>query len=123
MDNLIRNASLVLSTVVDGLTTEITIKKKFEQGHQGTTHLSDVFNYIPHGIVHKEETGMGATYLELETKRNSIIVEPIKITASSKAQQHNALYVGTKTEFHPKNTSTNNIIGYVNSNNITSVAL
>jgi len=46
--------------------------------------LGHAFKFLSHGLVHKEETGMGATTLELKANRNSIIVEPIKIKASSK---------------------------------------
>lgn len=73
---------------------KIIIKKQHPSGRD--TKLSDVLNAIPHGLINKDETGMGATYLELITERNSIIVEPIKITAYSKAKKHNALYVGSQ---------------------------
>ena len=63
-------------------------------------YLADIFQETPAGFFYKDETGMGATTLELNAKRNSIIVEPIKITASSKAYKHNALYVGSPTKYH-----------------------
>jgi len=70
--------------------------------HEGKlTKLSDVFNRIPYGYIIKSETGMGATTLELRAKRNSIIVEPLRVTASSKAASHKgSLYVGSKTKLH-----------------------
>ena len=58
-------------------------------------YLSDTISELPHGVINKTETGIGATTLELESKRNSIIVEPLKVTASAKAEKHNALYVGS----------------------------
>jgi len=59
-------------------------------------HLSDVFNSMPCGIVRKGETGMGATRLELTSSRPSIIVEPLKITAYTKSNIHDALYYGSE---------------------------
>ena len=69
-------------------------------------HLSDALSFLPSGFVYKEETGMGATTLEIFAERNSIIVEPIKITASSKAFKHNCLYVGSSTKYHDKRSPT-----------------
>lgn len=50
------------------------------------TYLSDVIENIPNGRIDKRETGIGATTLELSSKRNSIIVQPLRITAESKAE-------------------------------------
>jgi hypothetical protein len=58
-------------------------------------YLSDTITELPYGIINKTETGIGATTLELNSERNSIIVEPLRVTASSKAEKHNALYVGS----------------------------
>ena len=59
------------------------------------TKLSDVFDFLPAGIINKNVTGIGATTLEIECQRNSIIVEPLKAIAYSKAKKHlNCLYVG-----------------------------
>ena len=69
-------------------------------------HLSDALTFLPSGFVYKEETGMGATTLEIYAERNSIIVEPIKVTASSKAFKHNCLYVGSPTKYHDKKSPT-----------------
>lgn len=80
---------------------EITKNKKSK-----INHLSDVLFQLPAGFVYKEETGMGATTLEIFAERNSIIVEPIKITASSKAFKHNCLYVGSSTKYHDKRSPT-----------------
>jgi hypothetical protein len=89
-----------------------------------STKLSQVLEFIPAGIVQKDETGMGATTLELQSLRNSIIVEPIKITASSKAHSHTlksgelVLYVGSETKFHNKKVTKKQIKEYVNDPNI-----
>ena len=74
----------------DKNTQTITIKR-YKNRKKDHVYLSDVFIETPSRFILKDETGMGATYLELEANRNSIIVEPIKITASSKAYKHDAL--------------------------------
>jgi hypothetical protein len=74
--------------------------------------------------VHKEETGMGATSMELKAQRNSIIVEPIKVTASSKAYeastspQDRVLYVGSPTVNHPKRITKKVIQAYLNDKSV-----
>lgn len=78
----------------------ISLQKFNASENNRLTRLSDILPELPYGVVFKEETGMGATTLELKSKRNSIIVEPIKVTASSKAKIHDALYVGSSTIFH-----------------------
>jgi hypothetical protein len=64
------------------------------------TKLSEVLNFLPAGIIYKAETGMGATTLELQCPRNSIIVEPLRSTAYTKAANPKnhfpAKYVGTE---------------------------
>lgn len=64
------------------------------------TKLSEVLNFLPAGIIYKAETGMGATTLELQCARNSIIVEPLRSTAYTKAinpkNKYPAKFVGTK---------------------------
>lgn len=47
--------------------------------------LSEIFSFLPHGRINKKETGIGATYLELQSERNSIIVFPTRHTAFSKS--------------------------------------
>jgi hypothetical protein len=68
---------------------------------------------MPFGLIQKEETGIGATTLELQSKRNSIIVEPARVTASSKAEKHGALYIGAKTKT-VAGTSNKTILSYIN---------
>lgn len=83
------------------------------------TKLSQVLEFLPAGFVYKEETGIGATTLELKSERNSIIVEPIKITASSKAHEHGALYVGSPTRYHTqKSPKKADIVKYVKDKSI-----
>lgn len=47
--------------------------------------LSEVFFELPYGIIKKNRTGVGATTLELQSKRNSIIVVPTRSLALNKA--------------------------------------
>jgi hypothetical protein len=49
------------------------------------TWLGDSFNFLPPGIIDKRETGIGATTLEINSKRHSIIIEPLRITVVEKA--------------------------------------
>lgn len=67
--------------------------------------LSDVFEATPYGLIKKNRTGVGATTLELKSRRNSIIVVPTKTLAYNKAKQskivgtrnkYKVLYVGSK---------------------------
>lgn len=103
---------------------ELFIKKKNKKGYLGITRLADVLEALPNGLVHKDETGMGATTLELLTPRNSIIVEPIKITASSKAHKHSVdsgsevLYVGSETKYHKQKVTKAHIKNYLNDTSI-----
>ena len=69
---------------------------------ENDSFLSDSFNCLPNGRIDKQVTGIGATHLELISKRNSIIVEPLKSIASIKANKHNAIYVGSPTKRHPE---------------------
>lgn len=65
------------------------------------TKLSEALQFLPEGFIYKDETGMGATTLEIKSQRHSIIVEPIRITASSKAHNEpGAFYVGSQTQYH-----------------------
>lgn len=49
--------------------------------------LSDVFDVTPYGLIKKNRTGIGATTLELRSKRNSIIVVPTRALAYNKAKR------------------------------------
>lgn len=66
--------------------------------------LGDVFSTLPYGIIKKNKTGLGATTLELNSKRNSIIVVPTRALAYEKAKnskipgtnKYKVLYCGGK---------------------------
>jgi len=100
--------------------TKLVIKKDNPLQNDGITKLKDVMDGLPSGIVFKDETGMGATHVELYSKRNSIIVEPIRITASSKASKSKEfLYVGSPTKtYHPNKISDKHIQDYLINPNI-----
>ena len=64
--------------------------------------LSDVFENLPWGIIKKNRTGVGATTLEINSPRNSIIVVPTRALTLNKAlpsklegtDKYRVLYVG-----------------------------
>lgn len=49
------------------------------------TWLGDVLEFLPNGIINKGITGIGATTLELNCNRNSIIIQPLKVTVEQKS--------------------------------------
>lgn len=66
------------------------------------TYLGDVFTISPYGLIKKNRTGIGATTLELHSKRNSIVVVPTRALAYEKAKnsrigesdRYSILYIG-----------------------------
>jgi hypothetical protein len=121
----IKNKTLLIANKKVKKVSTLTIKSEHSlNGTFQTTKLSDVLDFLPQGIIYKEETGMGATTLELIAARNSIIVEPIKVTASTKAFKHSkginkVLYVGGPTKLHPlKSPSDQDILNYLNNKSI-----
>lgn len=62
-----------------------------EWGH----FLSEIWGELPAGLINKNATGAGATHLELECNRSSIIVFPTRALAASKAKKHGSFYVGS----------------------------
>ena len=68
---------------------------------------------MPYGIIDKTIPGIGATTLELEAERNSIIVVPTKALAEEKCNKYPfAMYVGSQTIVR-RSPSKYNITGYV----------
>ncbi len=58
--------------------------------------LSEIIDFLPNGIFDKKYPGIGATTVELKSKRNSILVVPTKALAYGKSSvPENALYVGS----------------------------
>ena len=66
------------------------IIRTIEWGH----YLSEIWKELPPGLISKNATGSGATTLEFECERSSIIVFPTRALAASKAQKHNSYYIG-----------------------------
>ncbi len=95
---MIKDPALVVSDNTTETSRVIVLNKYNRASPDGLTKLSHVFYEMPAGLIHKEETGIGATTLELEAKRNSIIVEPLRVTAASKSIKHKAFYIGGKTK-------------------------
>jgi hypothetical protein len=44
--------------------------------------------FLPNGIINKGVTGIGATTMEIEAPRHSIIIEPLKVTVKQKSEIH-----------------------------------
>jgi hypothetical protein len=78
------NAEIVIIQKSAGY-RHIVTKSRNKAGE--ATRLSDLYAKLPHGIFDKSITGLGGTTLELDSARPSVIVEPLNITAISKAQQ------------------------------------
>lgn len=60
------------------------------------TKLGEIMDFLPNGIINKGVTGIGATTLEIESPRNSIIVQPLKATVEQKSQGNNKLFAYNK---------------------------
>lgn len=77
--------------------------------------LSLYIDKMPHGIVDKQVAGIGATTLEINAKRNSIIVTPTKMLAYNKwvGTKARTLYVGGKVNEERDLTSNNEILNYL----------
>lgn len=83
------------------------------------TKLGEVIDKLPHGIIRKNHTGIGATTVELKSKRNSIIVEPLKAIASTKAHEYkDVFYYGSETNLHPNKATKDQIKSFVNDDKI-----
>ncbi|MBD8388852.1 hypothetical protein [Dysgonomonas sp. BGC7] len=85
--------------------------------------LSNFIQKMPHGIVDKKATGVGATTLELKAPRHSIIVVPTKKLAYSKFKwaENNlnpkkVLYIGTSIGEFRDRVSRSEIIKYIEQN-------
>ncbi|MBB4036531.1 hypothetical protein GGR21_002437 [Dysgonomonas hofstadii] len=93
------------------------------QGFTDEYRLSNFIQKLPHGIVDKKATGVGATTLELKSPRHSIIVVPTKKLAYSKFKwaENNlnpkkVLYVGTSIGEFTDRVSKDEIINYLEQN-------
>lgn len=61
----------------------------------GANYLGDVLYEMPHGVVDKKIPGIGATTLELQAQRHSIVVLPSIMLARNKAISNDGIYVGS----------------------------
>ena len=83
--------------------------------------LADIFYTTPWGVIKKNCTGIGATTLELKTKRNSIIVVPTKSLAYTKykkglEENQSYCYVGSPIGDITEQDTTKRIREYLNHN-------
>lgn len=91
-----------------------------ETGHY---RLSNFIQKLPHGIIDKKVTGIGATTLELKSPRHSIIVLPTKKLAYNKYKwiigslgNSRALYIGSAIAEFTERVSKEEIIRYIQLN-------
>ena len=105
----------------------MSVTKKYKVDRYIGELVDSALPFLPSGIIEKSHTGMGATHMELISKRNSIIVEPIKITAFTKVSQYNqynqgnmqqALYVGSAIGNQTESTTISSIQSYIRNENI-----
>ena len=76
-------------------------------------YLCSLFKEMPYGIINKRATGIGATTLELQSKRDSIIVMPTKILAYSKScTSIDYKYIGSKISDTNQSNSKDEILQY-----------
>lgn len=77
--------------------------------------LSEIITQLPYGLIDKQATGIGATYTEMHSERNSIIVVPTRALGENKSAENpdKFLYIGTKSDSN-KSTSDEEILKYLN---------
>lgn len=98
---------------------EINIPEELGGGTFGGYTLSTLIDKLPHGIVDKKIPGIGATTLEIESKRNSIIIMPTKVLAYNKSTIHkNTLYIGGEIINKIDKTTSENINDYINNERV-----
>lgn len=87
--------------------------------NQNDNRLSDIITQLPYGLIDKQATGIGATHLEMISKRHSIIVVPTRALGENKCAKDPSkfLYVGTK-RIANKVTTDEEIQQYLNNPNI-----
>lgn len=82
-------------------------------------YLGDFIDRMPYGIVNKKATGIGATTLELECLRNSIVVFPTKALAYTKSQKYiHSFYVGSEMGILTETITPEDILEYDNNEQI-----
>ncbi|MFA6706194.1 MAG: DEAD/DEAH box helicase family protein, partial [Bacteroidales bacterium] len=93
---------------------------EFENNNREQYYLSNHFKQLPYGLIDKSITGLGATTLEMNANRNSIIVTPTKNLAYSKwsKDKNNFLYVGSEIGEILETVSVDKIKDYASKKNI-----
>src|SRR5690554_5327298 len=83
-------------------------------------YLGDYFDFFPYGIIDKKTTGIGATTLEMNAKRNSIIVTPTKILAYLKKEKNSEefFYLGSNISGQNTNSNTSELKLYLKKDSI-----
>lgn len=123
------NQLLELSTKIDYPANVDEIMNALEQGTPVPTpvgsdsvqlKLSFYIDKMPHGIVDKQVAGIGATTLEIDSKRNSILVVPTRVLAYNKwiRNKEKTLYVGGKINEERDTTSIQEIQEYLSDEKI-----
>lgn len=116
-----KEESLVdLNQIVESIDESVFRKPSIPFEHDTTTYrLSNFIDNLPHGILDKRITGIGATTLEIKSKRNSIIVVPTKILAYNKSKQHDKTrYIGSSIEGVQTTKLEEVVNNYINDTNI-----
>lgn len=126
----IRNANIVNERLYLDESKE-NVRYTYQNKHEGNTRnkatiylnpnenrLSEIITQLPYGLVDKQATGIGATYSEMHSERNSIIVVPTRALGESKCGDNPLfLYVGTQ-RVSQRVTSDEKMKTYLNDSNI-----
>lgn len=78
--------------------------------------LFEIITQLPYGLIDKQATGIGATYTEMHSERNSIIVVPTIALGENKSAENpdKFLYVGSRSK-GKASTSDEDILKHLNS--------
>lgn len=112
---MIKDKKLIVNTQHDKKTNTTIYTLSNLNPSNKKTKLGDVFNYLPHGIIDKTETGIGGTSLELDSNRNSIVVLPFNNIAYSKSQlksftnTYDVLFFSSNSYYVTKNKTSNKL--------------
>lgn len=79
--------------------------------------LFEVITQLPYGLIDKQATGIGATYTEMHSERNSIIVVPSRALGENKSAENpdKFLYVGSRSGKDRTSTTDEDILKHLNS--------
>jgi hypothetical protein len=117
---MIKDNDLIHKTQEDFDTNTKTFIIKNLNKQNKKTKLGEVFKFLPNGIINKTVTGIGGTSLELDSNRNSIIVQPFNNLAESKSQlksfenNYKVFFFSSTNFYESKNKSTKKLSTKVN---------